>query len=122
MTVRTTAAAEATAAAESAATTGATVVAAKARQQRNLRSGAVVLGSVGLLAATLVACSSDADKRCVDPNTYKKVDDKNCHDGGTGRYYYGGKIRDGKATGGSFDKSAVKRGGLGGHGSGSHGG
>lgn len=87
--------------------------------QRSLRSATVVLGSVGLLAAALVSCSSDPDKRCVDPGTYKKLNDKDCHDGGPGRYYYGGSVHDGKASGGSFDKAAVGRGGLGGHDSGS---
>lgn len=90
-------------------------------RQGSFRSGTVVLGSIGLLAATLVSCSSDPDKRCVDPSTYKKIDDKQCRDGGTGRYYYGGKVRSGKVSGGSFDKSAVTRGGFGGHGD-SHGG
>jgi hypothetical protein len=88
-----------------------------------MRSGSVVLGGIGLLAVTLVACSSDPDKRCVDPTTYKKVDDRQCHDGGSGRYYYGGSLHNGTMSGGSFDKSAVKRGGFGGHvGGDSHGG
>ena len=34
--------------------------------RRQLRSGTVALGGVGLLAMALTACSSDPDKRCVD--------------------------------------------------------
>ena len=75
-----------------------------------------MLGTMGLLAVTLVSCSSEPDKRCVDPNTYTKLDDKECHDGGGGRYYYGGSVHNGKASGGGFDRSAVTRGGFGGHG------
>ncbi|WP_330298170.1 hypothetical protein [Streptomyces sp. NBC_00503] len=91
-------------------------------KQRRMRSGAVVLGGMGLLAATLVACgnSSEPDRRCVDRTTLDKLDDKYCKtgSGGTtsrGTYYYGGSVRSGKASGGSFDKSAVTRGGIGGH-------
>ncbi|WP_328300408.1 hypothetical protein OG389_23435 [Streptomyces sp. NBC_00435] len=86
---------------------------------RRMRSGAVVLGGMGLLAATLVACgnSSEPDRRCVDRTTLDKLDDKYCKTGGSssrGTYYYGGSVRSGKVTGGSFDKSAVTRGGIGG--------
>lgn len=89
-------------------------------KQRRMRSGAVVLGGMGLLAATLVACgnSNEPDRRCVDRTTLDKLDDKYCKSGGTssrGTYYYGGSVRSGKVSGGSFDKSAVTRGGIGGH-------
>ncbi|MFE3944659.1 hypothetical protein ACFXPV_22690 [Streptomyces sp. NPDC059118] len=33
--------------------------------------------------------------------------------GGKGSYYYGGSSKNGKVQGGSFDKSAVERGGFG---------
>ncbi|MFE2286891.1 hypothetical protein ACFXDJ_22315 [Streptomyces sp. NPDC059443] len=89
--------------------------------QRRMRSGAVVLGGMGLLAATLVACGSsgEPDRRCVDKSTLDKLDDKYCKSSGggsssRGTYYYGGSVRSGKVTGGSFDKSAVTRGGIGG--------
>ncbi|CAM5555042.1 hypothetical protein SAVIM338S_04528 [Streptomyces avidinii] len=88
--------------------------------QRRMRSGAVMLGGMGLLAATLVACgkSDEPDRRCVDRSTLDKLDDKYCKSGGSGArgtYYYGGSVRSGKVSGGSFDKSAVTRGGIGGH-------
>ncbi|MFG2984307.1 hypothetical protein ACGFYQ_24130 [Streptomyces sp. NPDC048258] len=89
--------------------------------KRRMRSGAVVLGGMGLLAATLVACgnSNEPDRRCVDRNTLDKLDDKYCKSGSgnssRGTYYYGGTVRNGKVSGGSFDKSAVTRGGIGGH-------
>ncbi|MFE4591105.1 hypothetical protein [Streptomyces laurentii] len=91
---------------------------------RRLRSSTVVLGGVGLLAATLTACGSEPDERCVDPVTYKELPDYKCHDGkggsssgssSTGRYYYGGSVRSGKVSGGSFDESTVSSGGFGGH-------
>ncbi|MFF4112309.1 hypothetical protein [Streptomyces sp. NPDC001714] len=107
--------------------------------RRQLRSGTVVLGGMGLLAAALTACSSDPDKRCVDRDSYtaakgyQVVSDKNCTttksavDAG---YYYGGKKKGGWVSGGSFTKPrsgsggssggghSVKRGGFGsGHGS-----
>ncbi|WP_328927241.1 hypothetical protein OG429_23520 [Streptomyces sp. NBC_00190] len=88
--------------------------------QRRMRSGAVVLGGMGLLAATLVACgnSNEPDRRCVDRTTLDKLDDKHCKGSSSssrGTYYYGGSVRNGKVSGGSFDKSAVTRGGIGGH-------
>ncbi len=52
--------------------------------RRQLRSGTVVLGGMGLLAAALTACSSEPDKRCVDRDSYtwlkgyKVIADKNC--------------------------------------------
>jgi hypothetical protein len=105
---------------------------------RQLRSGTVVLGGVGLLAAALTACSSDPDKRCVDRDSYnvakgfKVVSDKNCKTttGGSssGRkksvktgakrpvnadWYYGGKEKNGWVDGGSFTKSSGSGGGSG---------
>ncbi|MEU1893047.1 hypothetical protein [Streptomyces pristinaespiralis] len=95
--------------------------------RRRLRSGTVVIGGMGLLAATLAACGSDPDKRCVDPVSYDVLPDYKCRQdgggtsgsgGGGGKYYYGGTLSDGKVSGGSFDKSAVSRGGFGKSGSG----
>jgi uncharacterized membrane protein YgcG len=102
--------------------------------QRRLRSGTVVLGGVGLLAAALTACSSEPDKRCVDRDSYqlgkgyRVVSDKNCTSTRTtvrGAWYYGGKKQGSWADGGSFTKprksshgssggSGVHRGGFGG--------
>ncbi|WP_093799445.1 hypothetical protein [Streptomyces sp. Wb2n-11] len=90
-------------------------------RRRKLRSGTVLLGGMGVLAATLTACGSEPDRRCVDPKTHKVLPDYKCDDDGTGRYYYGGHVSSGKVTDGSFDKSAVDRGGFG-SGSGSGGG
>ncbi|MEU4098264.1 hypothetical protein [Streptomyces sp. NPDC026673] len=88
-------------------------------ERRRFRSGTVILGGMGVLAAALTACGSDPDKRCVDPDTYRTLPVKECDDdNGRGSYYYGGSVRNGKAKGGSFDKSSVKTGGFGGHGSG----
>nr|WP_203644487.1 hypothetical protein [Streptomyces sp. SID14478] len=104
-----------------------------------MRSGTVVLGGVGLLAATLTACDSDPDKRCVDRDSYtaakgyKVVDDKYCKSGSSSGHvgwYYGGSKSGSRVGGGSFGKSSgggdsggsgVSRGGLGG-GEGSSGG
>ncbi|MCJ1677683.1 hypothetical protein MTF65_10095 [Streptomyces sp. APSN-46.1] len=85
--------------------------------QRRMRSGAVALGGMGLLAATLVACGSsgEPDKRCASRATLDHLNSKECKSGGHGSYYYGGTVRSGKVSGGSFDKSAVTRGGIGGH-------
>ncbi|MFF8999000.1 hypothetical protein [Streptomyces achromogenes] len=107
---------------------------------RQLRSGTVVLGGVGLLAAALTACSSDPDKRCVDRDSYdlskgyKVVSDKNCKTtSGTGgsssgrkkpvkkgakrpvdaAWYYDGKEKNGWVDGGSFTKSGGSGGGSG---------
>jgi hypothetical protein len=99
-----------------------------AHARRQLRSGTVVLGGVGLLAAALTSCSSDPDKRCVDSDSYqaakgyKVVADKNCKTttGGSGSrksrktgkvavdgdWYYGGKEKNGWVDGGSFRKSS----------------
>ncbi|MFJ3978470.1 hypothetical protein [Streptomyces sp. NPDC090021] len=91
--------------------------------QRRMRSGAVALGGMGLLAATLVACGSsdEPDRRCASRSTLEHLNSKECRTGGTGSYYYGGRVSKGKVTGGSFDKSAVTRGGIGGHSSSSGG-
>ncbi|MFD3620237.1 hypothetical protein ACFWWT_34355 [Streptomyces sp. NPDC058676] len=86
--------------------------------RRQLRSGTVALGGVGLLAAALTACSSDPDKRCVDRDSYNAskgyevVADKNCKSATTvnGAYYYGGKKKSGWIKGGSFTKSGKKSG------------
>ncbi|MFJ8490689.1 hypothetical protein ACIRBZ_20390 [Streptomyces sp. NPDC094038] len=104
--------------------------------RRQLRSGTVVLGGMGLLAAALTACSSDPDKRCVDRDSYtaakgyQVVSDKNCTSAKSAvdaGYYYGGKKKSGWVSGGSFTKPrsgsggsssggghSVKRGGFGG--------
>ncbi|MCH0539344.1 hypothetical protein I3F58_07175 [Streptomyces sp. MUM 203J] len=94
---------------------------------RKRRSGYVVLGGMGALALTLTSCSSEPDKRCVDRLTRELLPDYRCSDGsgssgssggsygsGGGSYYYGGSVRNGKVEGGSFNKSAVSRGGFGG--------
>ncbi|MGW5846831.1 hypothetical protein ACWFQ8_02500 [Streptomyces sp. NPDC055254] len=92
--------------------------------QRRMRSGAVALGGMGLLAATLVACGSsdEPDKRCASRTTLEKLNNKECKSGGRGSHYYGGTVVAGKVSGGSFDKSAVTRNGLGKSSSGSSGG
>lgn len=84
--------------------------------RRQLRSGTVVLGGVGLLAAALTACSSDPDKRCVDRDSYqlgrgyKVVADKNCNSSSVVKtrthttWYYGGTKSSGWIDGGSFTK------------------
>ncbi|MFE9646874.1 hypothetical protein ACFYO0_22695 [Streptomyces sp. NPDC006365] len=99
---------------------------ADSRQQ--LRSGTVVLGGMGLLAAALTACSSAPDKRCVDRDSYnaakgyKAVSDKNCKSTGSGSrksrrvssddaWYYGGEEKKGWVDGGSFTKSSNGSGG-----------
>ncbi|MEU2282257.1 hypothetical protein ABZ614_10015 [Streptomyces sp. NPDC013178] len=88
--------------------------------RRQLRSGTVVLGGVGLLAAALTACSSDPDKRCVDRDSYtlakgyKVVSDKNCKSTKTssgGVWYYGGKKSGSWVDGGSFSKPGKGSGG-----------
>ncbi|MCL6674406.1 MULTISPECIES: hypothetical protein [Streptomyces] len=93
--------------------------------RRTLRSGTVVLGGMGLLAAALTACSSDPDKRCVDRDSYnlakgyKVVADKNCASGkssGNGAWYYEGTKKGGWVDGGSFTRPRKSSGGSGGHG------
>ena len=109
--------------------------------RRQVRSGTVVLGGMGLLAVALTACSSDPDKRCVDRDSYnagkgyKVVSDKNCKSGtstsgsfGKSRstradWYYDSDVSNGYADYGTFSRSeAVDRGGFGCSGSGSSGG
>ncbi|MFF7353396.1 MULTISPECIES: hypothetical protein [Streptomyces] len=95
---------------------------------RRFRSGTVVLGGMGLLAAALTACSSAPDKRCVDRDSYtlakgyKVVSDKNCTTTSrktpvNGGWYYGGKKKGSWVSGGSFTKPHKSSGGSsGGHG------
>lgn len=94
-------------------------------RRRKLRSGTVLLGGMGVLAATLTACGSEPDRRCVDPVTQEVLPDYECEDddgsSSSGKYYYGGSVSSGRVSDGSFDKSAVERGGFG-SGSGSGGG
>ncbi|MFE5241989.1 MULTISPECIES: hypothetical protein [unclassified Streptomyces] len=86
--------------------------------RRKLRSGTVVLGGMGVLAATLTACGSEPDERCVDPVTREILPTYECEDSsGSGKYYYGGSSSKNRVSGGSFDKSAVDRGGFGSSGS-----
>jgi hypothetical protein len=50
----------------------------------------------------------------VDPVTHSKLPSYECKSSsGSGTYYYGGSSKGGKVQGGSFDKSAVDRGGFG---------
>ncbi|AGJ56832.1 hypothetical protein DLE01_12925 [Streptomyces sp. FT05W] len=86
--------------------------------RRKLRSGTVVLGGMGVLAATLTACGSEPDRRCVDRVTQEILPRYECEDSnGSGSYYYGGSSHKNRVSGGSFDKSAVDRGGFGSSGS-----
>lgn len=92
---------------------------------RKLRSSTVVLGGMGMLAAVITSCGSEPDKRCVDPLSHKQLPSYKCKSGsgsggsggssgsGGGSYYYGGKSKNGRVEGGSFDKAAVERGGFG---------
>ncbi|WP_037682006.1 hypothetical protein [Streptomyces griseus] len=116
-----------------------------AETRRRLRSSTVVLGGMGVVAATLTACGSDPDRRCVDRDNYdsvygyKVVADKNCKSGSsssgkkgktgkTGKrtdaaWYYDADVSNGRADDGTFSRSeAVDRGGFGCSGSGSGGG
>ncbi|RAJ46965.1 hypothetical protein K353_00166 [Kitasatospora sp. SolWspMP-SS2h] len=80
------------------------------------RSGFVALGMVGTLALTLSGCSSSSKtpSRCVDPGTLKVLDAHSCSAGGSGagQWYYCGSGTT-TASGGTFSKSAAKRGGFG---------
>ncbi|MFF6789477.1 hypothetical protein ACVW0K_004430 [Streptomyces filamentosus] len=101
---------------------------------RRLRSSTVVLGGMGVLAATITACGAEPDRRCADPVTLEDLPSYRCEsggggddddDGGTttrGAYYYGGYVRDQRVSGGSFDRKAVDTGGFGCSSSGSGGG
>src|SRR3954447_25113267 len=91
-----------------------------ANPRSQLRSTAVVLGGMGLLAAALTACSSDPDKRCVDRDSYtlakgyKVVSDKNCKSTKAsvdGSWYYGGKKKGSWVKNGSFTKPSKGSGG-----------
>ncbi|MFE5485354.1 hypothetical protein [Streptomyces sp. NPDC056527] len=89
---------------------------------RRLRSSTVVLGGMGVLAATITSCGSEPDRRCVDPLTREKLPSYECESSSgsstRGSYYYGGSVSDNKVGGGSFDKTAVDTGGFGCSGSG----
>ena len=111
-----------------------------AETRRRLRSGTVVLGGMGVIAAALTSCGSDPDRRCVDRDSYtyegyKVIADKNCNSGSSGSsygksgkkktgssdaaWYYDADIDDGRADYGTFSRSeAVDRGGFGCSGSG----
>ncbi|MFF9338723.1 MULTISPECIES: hypothetical protein [unclassified Streptomyces] len=101
---------------------------------RRLRSSTVVLGGMGVLAATITACGAEPDRRCADPVTLEELPGYRCDTGGSGddddddgttargAYYYGGSVRDARVTGGSFDRKAVETGGFGCSSSGSSGG
>ncbi|MFD7323765.1 hypothetical protein ACFV9D_22130 [Streptomyces sp. NPDC059875] len=88
---------------------------------RRLRSSTVVLGGMGVLAATITSCGSEPDRRCVDPLTREKLPSYECESGSgngsssstRGSYYYGGSVSDNRVSGGSFDKTAVDTGGFG---------
>ncbi|MBZ6103411.1 hypothetical protein ACH4NO_07795 [Streptomyces olivaceus] len=79
--------------------------------RRRLRSSTVVLGGMGVLAATLSACGSDPDRRCVDRdsydylNGYKVVADKNCKSGASGG------SSGSSSSGGSYGKGGKNKGG-----------
>ncbi|WP_418958676.1 hypothetical protein [Streptomyces tritici] len=85
---------------------------------RKLRSSTVILGGMGVLAATLTACGSEPDRRCMDPVSRKQLPNYECKSSGghttRGTYYYGGSVdADGRISGGSTNKSAVDTGGFG---------
>ncbi|GGR38112.1 MULTISPECIES: hypothetical protein [Streptomyces] len=100
---------------------------------RRLRSSTVVLGGMGVLAATITACGAEPDRRCADPVTLEELPSYRCDTGSSddddddgttarGAYYYGGSVRESRVTGGSFDRKAVETGGFGCSSSGSSGG
>ncbi|MBC2901387.1 hypothetical protein [Streptomyces cupreus] len=121
-----------------------------AQTKRRLRSSTVVLGGMGVVAATLTSCGSEPDRRCVDRDSYtwdgyKVIADKNCKSGSSGSsgssygksgkkktgkggsadaaWYYDAEVDGGRADYGTFSRSeAVDRGGFGCSGSGSGGG
>lgn len=117
--------------------------------RRRVRSSTVALGSMGVLAAALAACSSEPDRRCVDRDSYsytggyRVVDSSQCRNGSSGStggtgssgggrhggdrgssagWYYGGDSKSGYAQDGSFNRSSVSSGGFGCSGKGSGGG
>ncbi|MFI8369229.1 hypothetical protein [Streptomyces sp. NPDC085466] len=99
---------------------------------RRLRSSTVVLGGMGVLAATITACGAEPDRRCADPVTLEELPSYRCETGGSddddngstarGAYYYGGSVSNARLSGGSFDRKAVETGGFGCSSSGSSGG
>ncbi|MEU2656487.1 hypothetical protein ABZ615_14300 [Streptomyces sp. NPDC007325] len=100
---------------------------------RRLRSSTVVLGGMGVLAATITACGAEPDRRCADPVTLEELPGYRCETGGSddddddgtpvrGAYYYGGSVSNARVSGGSFDRKAVDTGGFGCSSSGSSGG
>jgi hypothetical protein len=98
------------------------------KQRRRLRSSTVVLGGMGVVAATLTSCSSEPDQRCVDmdsyefANGYRIVADSNCSSYGSttnADWYYDAEVDDGWAEDGTFSREeAVDRNGFGCSGSG----
>ncbi|WP_055574793.1 hypothetical protein [Streptomyces prasinopilosus] len=92
-----------------------------------MRSGTVMLGGAGLLAAALSACSSEPDRRCVDRDSYdhlkgyRIVADDHCAtasgslgEGADPDWYYDADVSNGWADDGTFSRSqAVDRGGFG---------
>ncbi|MET8677788.1 hypothetical protein ABZW18_09400 [Streptomyces sp. NPDC004647] len=88
--------------------------------RRRMRSGAVILGGMGALAAALTACGSDPDKRCVDRDSYnylkgyRVVDNKQCAGSTSAKsasrrdsaWYYDAEVGDGWASDGHFKKSS----------------
>jgi prophage antirepressor-like protein len=80
--------------------------------RRRLRSSTVVLGGMGVLALAITSCGSEPDRRCADWVSDEVLPSSKC-DSPESRYYYGGKVVNGKVTGGSYDKEAVERGGFG---------
>ncbi|MGP3999932.1 hypothetical protein [Streptomyces sp. 8N706] len=107
--------------------------------RRRVRSGTVILGGMGALAAVLTACGSEPDKRCVDRDSYeyskgyRVVDNKQCSGSASAKatsrrddaWYYDAEVDDGWASDGTFTKpskgssggsgSSVDRGGFGSH-------
>jgi hypothetical protein len=79
-------------------------------EPRRLRSKAVTVGALGVLVVgSGIAALALQDKRCVD-NRQTVVADSNCDRGYAGyRWYYGGRVRGGKATGGSFERGGFGR-------------
>ena len=92
---------------------------------RRMRSAAVNIGMVGVLAFAISGCAntnSSAERRCVDQTNDTVVTDDWCADesGGGGRvggpygWYYGGRSTGGRVTGGSYARpSGVDSGGFG---------
>ena len=91
-----------------------------------MRSGAISIGLVGALAIGLTGCGSagqSAPRRCIDQDSYVVVGDEQCLTptptaGGSGGrpygWYYGGRVANGRISGGSFQgPSGVETGGFG---------